>query len=246
MESGGLHSTAKKAEIYMPKKTESPKVKGKHQPGHGHPNKQSLRIHGNLGISNSSLIMRHSQNKFNGTMYTNESFVNLEEPADAAGFNLFTHQQKRKNNQELPLDYACLREAVLELFLSVKIRSDEEIEKYNKDTFGKEKEELKDVDGYLLIDYIKQSIEMLMNMKMEESQKHRDFEDQPKKKVKNTRRYKDIEEPEINIKMPRIDSKNETIPNYRDGEEEVNLNSLDRFGEVDIQGIKETIRHTGQ
>ena len=66
-----------------------------------------------------------------------------------------------------------MRQAVLELFLSVKIRSDEEIENYNKETFSKEKEELVDVDGYLLIDYIKQSIEMLMNMKMEESQKEK-------------------------------------------------------------------------
>jgi hypothetical protein len=61
-----------------------------------------------------------------------------------------------------------LREAVLELYLSVKIRSDEEIDEYNKDVFDKEKRELKDVDGYQLIDYIKSSIEVLMNMKMEE------------------------------------------------------------------------------
>ena len=32
-----------------------------------------------------------------------------------------------------------LREAVLELYLSVKIRSDEEIDEYNKDVFDKEK-----------------------------------------------------------------------------------------------------------
>jgi len=66
------------------------------------------------------------------------------------------------------LDYINLREAVLELYLSVKIRSDEEIDEYNKDVFDKEKRELKDVDGYQLIDYIKSSIEVLMNMKMEE------------------------------------------------------------------------------
>ena len=46
------------------------------------------------------------------------------------------------------LDYKNLREAVLELFLSVKIRSDEEIDDYNKDRFEKEKKELKDCDGY--------------------------------------------------------------------------------------------------
>lgn len=66
MESGGLHSTTKKADIYMPKKTDSPKVKGKHQGANGPGLKQSLRIHGTLGISNSSLILRYSQNKFKG------------------------------------------------------------------------------------------------------------------------------------------------------------------------------------
>ena len=57
------------------------------------------------------------------------------------------------------LDYMNLREAVLELYLSVKIRSDEEIDEYNKDVFDKEKRELKDVDGYQLIDYIKSKSE---------------------------------------------------------------------------------------
>lgn len=108
----------------------------------------------------------------------------------------------------------------MELFLSVKIRSDEEIENYNKETFGHEKQELKDVDGYLLIDYIKQSIEMLMNMKMEESQKMKTQNFDPPsrhkskfgdtKNTKNARRYRDIDEPEINIKMPQSKMK-ETI-----------------------------------
>jgi len=57
---------------------------------------------------------------------------------------------------------------VLELFLSVKIRSDEEIDAYNKDQFDKEKKELTEVDGYSLIDQIKTSIEILMNMKIDE------------------------------------------------------------------------------
>ena len=66
-------------------------------------------------------------------------------------------------------DYKNLREAVLELYLSVKIRSDDEIDDYGKDLFQREKEELKDVDGYKLVDQIKQSVEMLMNMKMDDN-----------------------------------------------------------------------------
>jgi len=54
--------------------------------------------------------------------------------------------------------------------LSVKIRSDEEIDNYNEKLFLKEKNGLKNVDGYTLIDYIKSSVEVLMDMKMDDEQ----------------------------------------------------------------------------
>jgi hypothetical protein len=60
-----------------------------------------------------------------------------------------------------------LREAVLELFLSVKIRSDEEIDGYNEALFKHEKRELMDLDGFSLIDQIR-GIKMLMNLKVED------------------------------------------------------------------------------
>jgi hypothetical protein len=41
----------------------------------------------------------------------------------------------------LVLDYESLRQAVLELYLSVKIRSDDEIDEYSKELFEKEKRE---------------------------------------------------------------------------------------------------------
>lgn len=66
------------------------------------------------------------------------------------------------------MTYRALREGILELFLSVKIRSDEEIDFYNEELFKEEKMELKDLDGFAIIDQIKTSIEMLMNMKVEE------------------------------------------------------------------------------
>ena len=83
-------------------------------------------------------------------------------------FNLFTHHAKVKNGEPLDHSYAALREAVLELFLSVKIRSDDEIDGYNEALFKQEKRELAEMDGFSLIDQIKQSIEILMNMKVEE------------------------------------------------------------------------------
>lgn len=56
-------------------------------------------------------------------------------------------------------DYEHLKLAVLELFLSVKIRSDDEIDDYDKGKFEQEKKELASVDGFTLIDNIKSAIE---------------------------------------------------------------------------------------
>lgn len=81
---------------------------------------------------------------------------------------MFSHHALLKENKPLDLSYKALREGILELFLSVKIRSDEEIDNYNEDLFKEEKRQMKDMDGFALIDQIKTSIEMLMNMKVEE------------------------------------------------------------------------------
>lgn len=83
-------------------------------------------------------------------------------------FDLFTHHAKIRNKEFLYFTYDALRQAVLELFLSVKIRSDEEIENYNEAVFKEEQKELADLDGFTLIDQIKATIEMLMNCKQEE------------------------------------------------------------------------------
>lgn len=64
--------------------------------------------------------------------------------------------------------------AILELYLSVKIRSDEEIDGYGKDLFEKEKLEMSDVDGYTLVDLVKGSIEMLMNMRIDDGRPRED------------------------------------------------------------------------
>jgi len=65
-------------------------------------------------------------------------------------------------------NYVTLKEAILELYLSVKIRSDEEIDLYTEEQFKIEKKQMREVDGFTLIDYIKSSIEILMNMKIDE------------------------------------------------------------------------------
>ena len=48
-------------------------------------------------------------------------------------FTVFTHQKKLKIGQPLIKSYVDLREAVVELFLQVKIRDDNEIEGYDED-----------------------------------------------------------------------------------------------------------------
>ena len=83
-------------------------------------------------------------------------------------FNLFSHHLLVKQGKPLTYSYDALKEGILELYLSVKIRSDEEIDNYNEELFKEEKRGLRDIDGFTLIDYIKSSIEVLMNMKVEE------------------------------------------------------------------------------
>lgn len=83
-------------------------------------------------------------------------------------FNLFSHHALLKENKPLIFTYEALKEGLLELYLSVKIRSDDEIDGYNEELFKEEKRQLREIDGFALIDYIKSSIEVLMNMKVEE------------------------------------------------------------------------------
>mmetsp|Transcript_15301 Transcript_15301/g.14880 ORF Transcript_15301/g.14880 Transcript_15301/m.14880 type:complete len:107 (+) Transcript_15301:235-555(+) len=86
---------------------------------------------------------------------------------------MFTHKKKKHvegHYQTISENYFSLKEALLELYLSVKIRSDEEIDNYTEEQFKKEKDALKEVDGFTLIDYIKSSVEILMNMKIEENE----------------------------------------------------------------------------
>lgn len=220
--------------------TESPKVIGKAQKK---PLDMSLKLHNKVGMSNSSLIMRQSMNRYRKAIDDGSDVMIGEEPGapvDDGSFNLFTHHVKRKNKQPLELDYANLRQAVLELFLSVKIRSDEEIDAYNKQKFELEKKELKDVDGYSLIDYIKQSIEMLMNMKMDEQEMPEPPKSKPKKVKKDAKRYKNIDEPEINIKIPK-DKNKQTIDskvNFGDqaaaGGDEYKK-TISKKGEIDLK-----------
>ena len=92
----------------------------------------------------------------------------------ANDFNLFTHHKLTQSQRAKMENYVTLKEALLELYLSVKIRSDDEIDNYTEEQFKIEKEQMREADGFALIDYIKSSIEILMNMKIEEGNEPED------------------------------------------------------------------------
>ena len=100
---------------------------------------------------------------------------------------MFTHKAgKNDEGTTITENYQTLKEALLELYLSVKIRSDDEIDNYTEEQFKKEKEHMREVDGFTLIDYIKSSVEILMNMKIEENENGSSEEKVKKKKKKKT------------------------------------------------------------
>ena len=120
-------------------------------------------------------------------------------------FNLFTHL--RQDGVEVQENYITLKEAILELYLSVKIRSDEEIDNYTEEQFRIEKEQMKEVDGFTLIDYIKSSIEILMNMKIEENDGGSSVEIKDKKKIKGKKQKVNDD---LGNNIPKIDDRTPT------------------------------------
>lgn len=66
-------------------------------------------------------------------------------------------------------DLDVLREAITDLYLDVKIRSSDEIDKYDTIRLDKERDKLAQLSITNIVEYIKASIEILMNMKLDES-----------------------------------------------------------------------------
>ena len=61
-----------------------------------------------------------------------------------------------------------VRKAILDLYMNVKIRSQDEIQYMSEQLMEKERKKLSSVDTLDIIDYIKQSVEILMHMRQEE------------------------------------------------------------------------------
>lgn len=66
-----------------------------------------------------------------------------------------------------------VKEAIVDLYLAIKIRSTEELDQINEDNLkGEKKKLLKNCDCFQLLEYIRSSIEIIMNLKIEDLEKN--------------------------------------------------------------------------
>lgn len=66
---------------------------------------------------------------------------------------------------------SSLIDKLIDLYLSVKVRSAEDIENFTKEKREKERGSLLGINPLLIIDYIKSSIEILLSLKEEQNRK---------------------------------------------------------------------------
>ncbi|TNV81517.1 hypothetical protein FGO68_gene5190 [Halteria grandinella] len=85
------------------------------------------------------------------------------------------NQQQNQNAQELlvelngmKIDMNTLKEAIVDLYLAIKIRSAEELEKVDEKLLHKEREKLLTKDCFVVLEYIRSSIEIIMSLKIED------------------------------------------------------------------------------
>lgn len=61
-----------------------------------------------------------------------------------------------------------IHESIIDLYLQVKIRSNDQIDKFGQEQYNLERERLLKFGSLTVLDYIKTSIEILMQMKLDE------------------------------------------------------------------------------
>lgn len=64
-----------------------------------------------------------------------------------------------------------LKEAIVELYLAIKIRSTEELDQITDKVLEEEKQKLEQVSGFQVLEYVRTSIEIIMNLKIEDLEK---------------------------------------------------------------------------
>jgi hypothetical protein len=65
-----------------------------------------------------------------------------------------------------------LREALIDLYINVKVRNDTSINDLNEEKLESEKDQIRHLDGLELIEYIKSAIEVLVSLKEEAENSH--------------------------------------------------------------------------
>ena len=70
-------------------------------------------------------------------------------------------------------DATDIKEAIIDLYLAIKIRSTKELDKINDGNLKTEKEKLiENVDSFQILEYIRSSIEIIMNLKIEDLERN--------------------------------------------------------------------------
>ena len=96
----------------------------------------------------------------------------IPKPLDSASQTMSANEESQDDNSLITprTGNEILRDAITDLYLDVKIRSSEEIDQYDTNQFQKERDRLNSLSLVTIVEYIKSSIEILMNMKLDESE----------------------------------------------------------------------------
>ena len=81
--------------------------------------------------------------------------------------------EKDKSEDDMMDAIAVIQEALIDLYLNVKVRSKDEINDYDENDLVKERENLYITSPLDLISYIQTSVEILMNIKVEDYLVHK-------------------------------------------------------------------------
>jgi hypothetical protein len=80
---------------------------------------------------------------------------------------------KGKSEDDMMDAIAVIQEGLIDLYLNVKVRSKDEINDYDEEDLLKERENLYMTSPLDLINYIQTSVEILMNIKVEDYMTHK-------------------------------------------------------------------------
>lgn len=131
------------------------------------------KINNNIIQKTSISSLNNTTNKPNNLNTQNSSSCSLNnyQTNNNNQNNTNQHNLSSMYNSSIFSNKQCteqLEDAIIDLYLSVKIRKQEEIESYNEDIRSKEISLLKRNNPITIIDYIKTSIEILINLRVQE------------------------------------------------------------------------------